>query len=183
MFRANRSHITSRSHKSATKAKALTTMRLSTTMRLDFAGLNSIWLHVWVVSYMDGVLITATIWLVVVSVVTTLAFFFLLVENDHLMRAILVDYFFQYPPPRPLFWAIHVSIHLIVEPLLISIRHLLFVDLRVVDKAHGPASRLGRRRCLKMATSHLLLFCKFESIRWYCFGHDVVLHDKWHSIF
>lgn len=170
-----RSHITSCSHDSTTKAL--------TTMTLDFVGLNTVLFHVWVVSYVDGVLIAASIWLVIVSIVTTLTFFLFLVENDHLMRAILVYYFFQYPPPRSLFWAIHVSIHLIVEPFLISIRHLLFVDLRVVDKAHGPSSRLRRWRCLKMATSHLLLFCKFESIRWYCFGHDVVLHDKWHSIF
>lgn len=118
-----------------------------------------------------------TIRLIVIAFVPTLALFLFFIENYHLMGAILSYYFLQYPSPGPLFRAIHISIHLILEPFLICICHLFLVYLGVIDEADRSTSRLRRRRRLKIASDHLLLFCKFESIRRYSLRHYAVLHN------
>lgn len=104
-------------------------------------------------------------WLTVIAIVPTLALLFLLVEDDHLMRAILRDYLLQDPSSRPLLRSVHVPIHLILEPFLVCLRNLLLVDLRVVDEADWTATCLGRRCVLEGTACHLLLFGKFESVR------------------
>ena len=72
---------------------------------------------------------------------------------------------------------------MVLEPFLICVCHLFFIYLRVVDKSNWTGSRLWRWRMLKIATIHLLLFCKFESVRRYSFRHHIVLHNEWHTVF
>ena len=56
------------------------------------------------------------------------------------MRAILRNNVLQNTSSGPLLGAIEVVAmvhhHLVLEPLLVRIRHLLFVNLRVVNEAH-----------------------------------------------
>lgn len=116
-----------------------------------------------------------------IIIVSALALFFFLVEDYHLVRAVLGDYVFQDAPPRFLLGPVHVTVataHLVLEPFLILERllllaHLFFVDLGVVDEAHWTRRILSGWGVLVVATGHLLLH-KFECVGGDRLGHYIV---------
>ena len=111
----------------------------------------------------------------VVTIVATFAFLLFFIEGgDNVLVAAVLGYdVLQNPPPRPLLRAIQIIAvlhhHLILKPLLISLSHLLFVNLRMIDKANGPriyrCLLSGGRRHFEGAINTLLLLGKFEPIQ------------------
>lgn len=72
---------------------------------------------------------------------------------------------------------------------LLLIRHLLFIDLGMVNKAHWPSRIPSRRRVLVIAAHHLL-FNELEGVGGDGFWHYVRLHGldavldfvAWHAL-
>lgn len=88
----------------------------------------------------------------------------------------------QDPPSRLLLGAIQVSVpvHLILKPFLIVnslllLRHLLFIYLRMVDKAHWAGGVLSCWSVFIIAANHLLLH-ELERVRRHRLRHYVRLH-------